>query len=106
MRILFDQGTPAPLRALLVGHLVLTVHERGWSRLSNGDLLAAAKVENFDVLITTDRNLKYQQNLSGRAIAILVLSTTSWPRIKAAAGLVVAAVAELWRGAYRELEIP
>ena len=55
MRIVFDQGTPAPLRRLLVGHLVLTAHERGWSRLSNGDLLAAAEAENFDALVTTDR---------------------------------------------------
>jgi hypothetical protein len=106
MRILFDQGTPVPLRSLLVGHLVLTAHERRWSRLSNGDLIAAAEGENFDVLVTTDRNLKYQQNLSDRSIAIPVLSTTSRPRIQAAAELVVTAVGELTRGRYVELEIP
>lgn len=106
MRILFDQGTPAPLRALLVGHEVLTAHERGWSQLSNGDLLAAAEAQSFDALVTTDRNLKYQQNLAGRSIAILVLSTTNWPRIKAASELVFGAVGQLSRGVYAEVEIP
>jgi predicted nuclease of predicted toxin-antitoxin system len=106
MRILFDQGTPAPLRSLLVGHQVVTAHERGWSQLANGDLLVTAEAEGFDALVTTDRNLKYQQNLTGRKIAILVLSTTSWPRIQAALEPVVAAVAQLVPGAFVELDIP
>jgi hypothetical protein len=106
MRILFDQGTPAPLRSLLVEHQVATAYERGWSQLENGALLVAAEAEGFEVLVTTDRNLKYQQNLSGRTIAILVLSTTSWPRVQAAAASVVAAVSELAPGAFVELEIP
>lgn len=106
MRILFDQGTPAPLRSLLVEHQVTTAYERGWSQLENGALLVAAEAEGFEVLVTTDRNLKYQQNLSGRAIAILVLSTTSWPRVQAAAASVVAAVSELAPGAFVELDIP
>jgi len=79
MRILFDQGTPVPLRALLSGHSVSTAYEMGWSELANGDLLAAAEAD-FDALITSDQNLRYQQNLTGRRLAILVLPTTSWPR--------------------------
>jgi hypothetical protein len=106
MRILFDQGTPAPLRSLLVQHQVTTAYERGWSQLENGALLVAAEEEGFEALVTTDRNLKYQQNLSGRKIAILVLSTTSWPRVQAAAASVVVAVAELAPGAFVELDIP
>jgi hypothetical protein len=106
MRILFDQGTPAPLRSLLVEHQVTTAYERGWSQLENGALLVAAEAEGFQVLVTTDRNLKYQQNLSSRTIAILVLSTTSWPRVQAAAASVVAAVSELAPGAFVELDIP
>jgi uncharacterized protein (DUF433 family) len=106
MRILFDQGTPAPLRALLVGHDVTTAYERGWSRLQNAELLAVADEQYFEALITTDRNLRYQQNLSGRAIAIVVLSTTSWPRIQLAANLIVAALASLPSGGYAEVEIP
>jgi len=80
MRILFDQGTPAPLRHELVGHNVSTADEMGWDRLGNGDLLNAAEV-SFDAFITTDQNLRYQQNLSGRQLAVLVLPTTSWPKI-------------------------
>ena len=63
MRILFDQGTPVPLREHLAGHGVETAYEKGWSALRNGMLLAKAEAE-FDVLITTDRNLRHQQNLA------------------------------------------
>ena len=106
MRVLFDQGTPAPLRHLLAGHEVTTAYERGWSTLKNGELLASAESNGFEVLVTTDTNLKYQQNLATRTIAIVVLETTSWPRIKGAAELVVAAVSASTRGSYAEVAIP
>jgi len=82
MRILFDQGTPAPLREELPGHTISTAYERGWGRLENGSLLQAAEAA-FDAFITTDQNLRHQQNLGGRRLAILVLPTTSWPKINA-----------------------
>ena len=82
MNILFDQGTPVPLRRHLTRHSVHTAYEKGWSGLSNGDLLEAAENAGFDLLVTTDQNLRYQQNLTGRKIAILVLLTTSWPRMQ------------------------
>jgi hypothetical protein len=106
MRIVFDQGTPAPLRVSLAGHVVLTAYECGWSTLKNGDLLAAAERDGFDLLITTDRRLRYQQNLDVRSIAIIVLSTTSWPRIRAAQHRVVAAVGEIASGGFVEIAIP
>ena len=81
MKILFDHGTPAPLRRQLAGHEISMAYETGWATLSNGDLLVAAE-KTFDVFITTDRNLRYQQNLAGRRLAILVLPTTSWPEIQ------------------------
>jgi hypothetical protein len=81
MKILFDHGTPAPLRRPLVGHEISTAYEMGWAKLNNGDLLAAAE-KSFDAFITTDQNLRYQQNLTGRKLAILVLPTTSWPEIQ------------------------
>lgn len=84
MKILFDQGTPVPLRRYLSGHTVDTAYERGWSELSNGDLLTTAESENYDLLITTDQNLRYQQNFVGRQIAIVVLLSTSWPPSPAA----------------------
>lgn len=80
MKILFDQGTPVPLREHLTGHTVQTAFELGWSNLENGALLTVAE-DAFDLLITTDQQLRYQQNLAVRKLSVLVLMTTSWPRI-------------------------
>lgn len=102
MRILFDQGTPAPLRLALRGHEVLTAFELGWSTLSNGELLAVAERE-FDVLITTDRNLRHQQNVTGRGLAILALPTTSWPRIQRHSDVIARSVASIAKGQYLAL---
>jgi hypothetical protein len=106
VRVLFDQGTPAPLRQVISGHEVSTAYELGWSTLKNGELLAAAEAEGFGVVVTTDRQLKYQQNLASRSIAIVVLSTTSWPRIQAAAQAVVGAVNAATPGSYTEVLVP
>jgi hypothetical protein len=73
MRILFDQGTPVPIRAFLTGHSVTTAAREGWDRLQNGDLLDVAEAAGYDVLLTTDKNLLHQQNLKGRKIAIVVV---------------------------------
>ena len=103
MRILFDQGTPVPLRRYLHPHDVDTADERRWSTLQNGDLLNAAEGAGYDVFITTDQNLRYQQNLSDRLICILVLCTTSWPRIRDHVADVVAALGNLPDSGYDEL---
>ncbi|HEY0154682.1 MAG TPA: hypothetical protein VGB92_21890 [Longimicrobium sp.] len=95
-----------PLRQLLVGHEVSTAYECGWSTLKNGELLAAAEAHGFEVLVTTDKNLKYQQNLASRSIAVVVLGTTSWPRIRAAAETVVTAVHSASSGTYAEVAVP
>jgi len=105
MKILLDQGVPVPLRLPLAGHLVSTAHELGWSRLQNGDLLAAAE-RQFDVFITTDRNLRYQQNLTNRKLAILVLPTTSWRVIQRHVAAVEGALQNLHPGEYHELTFP
>jgi hypothetical protein len=89
MRILFDQGTPVPLRRYLEGHQVDTAAERGWSDLGNGELLDQAEAEDYDVLVTTDRNIRYQQNLDNREIAILVLLTFRWDILEPHAELVL-----------------
>ena len=106
MRILFDQGTPVPLRKLLNPHRVETAFERGWSTLSNGELLAVAEQEGFQVFVTTDRNLRDQQDLSRGEIAIVVLSSTSWPRIQRAATTVKQAIDAALPGSFREVDIP
>jgi hypothetical protein len=105
MRILFDQGTPVPLRHALSGHAVSTALEMGWSELDNGRLLSAAE-SAFDVLVTTDRNLRHQQNLGGRSLAILVLPTTRWPRIREHAREIVKAIEALGKGQLIELDWP
>jgi hypothetical protein len=105
VRILLDQGTPAPLRRALTGHSVATAYEEGWDTLSNGELLAAAE-RSFDAFVTTDQNLRYQQNLSGRRLAILVLPTTSWPRLQPHAAAIAAAVVALRPGELQEWSFP
>ncbi|MEX2216903.1 MAG: hypothetical protein WD768_22510 [Phycisphaeraceae bacterium] len=102
MRILFDQGTPLPLRKSLVGHQVSTAFEMGWALLRNGELLREA--ENlFDLIITTDQSLRYQQNLASRRLAILVLMTTNWRRIRPRAAQVVMEVNRIKPGDYIEI---
>ena len=102
MRILFDQGTPVPLKQHFPDHQVQTAFELGWSRLTNGDLLAAAE-KHFDVLVTTDQNLRYQQSLADRRLAVLVLPTTSWPRLQNRIDEIVKVLTSLKTGEYLEL---
>jgi hypothetical protein len=103
MRILFDQGTPVPLRQHLTSHRVDTAFERGWSTLRNGELLDVAEHERYDLLITTDQNLRYQQQLAARQLAIIVLLSTSWPRIQRRVAAIQAAVERVVPGGYEEI---
>ncbi len=105
MKILFDQGTPVPLRRHLHPRPVATAAEMGWSGLSNGELLAAAEQAGFGILITTDQNLRHQQNLAEWRIGIVVLTSTSWPRIRHKVREVAAAVDGLPSGGYAEVVI-
>jgi predicted nuclease of predicted toxin-antitoxin system len=104
MKILFDQGTPAPLRRALKGHAVATAYELGWAELDNGELLAAAESE-FDVLVTTDQNLRHQQSLSGRHLAILILPTTNWPELQTHQAQIAAAINALRPGDVVQMKI-
>jgi hypothetical protein len=76
VKILFDQGTPVPLRNSLRDHEIVTAFERGWQTLENGDLLRTAEADGFHAIVTTDKNLRYQQNLANRLLSIVVLMTT------------------------------
>jgi len=105
MRILFDQGTPVPLRQYLTEHVVTTAYEEGWSNLSNGDLLKSAEDKGYQILVTTDRNLRYQQNLSDRQIAIVVLLSTSWPKIRIQTDKVCGVINVIKVGDYVEISI-
>lgn len=106
MKILFDQGTPVPLRPYLIGHQVETAYERGWATLENGALLDAAQTAGFDILITTDQNLHYQQNLATRQVAVVVLRSTSWPRIQKVIPAVLDAVDRGTAGVFIEVPVP
>jgi predicted nuclease of predicted toxin-antitoxin system len=104
MKIFFDQGTPAPLRRALNEHTVSTAYEMGWGELDNGRLLKAAEAE-FDVLVTTDKNLRYQQRLAGRRLAILILPTTNWLALRDRQSEITAAVSALRPGDVVEMEL-
>ena len=82
MKLLFDQGTPAPLREHLTGHSVTTLAEKGWSDKGNGELLDLAEQEEYEVIVTTDQSLRHQQNLEGRRIGVVVLRANAWPRVQ------------------------
>ena len=105
MRILFDQGVPVPLRRSLPGHSIVTVFEKNWNTMENGELLFMAEREGLDVFITTDQNLKYQQNLKERQIAIVVLTTTSWARIRRQTDIVLETINAVRPGEYHEVTL-
>ena len=106
MLILFDNGTPAPLRYALEGHVIVEAIERGWDRLVNGELIAVAEAAGFEVLLTTDKNIRYQQNLTGRRIAFVVLGNQQWPTLRRYVERVVDAVNAATPGSYTEVDIP
>lgn len=106
MRILFDHGTPAPLIPFLAKHTVTKARQAGWDRLTNGDLLNAAEADGFDLLVTTDKNLRYQQNLSGRAIAIVVLGNPQWRIAMNYVQEITAAIDAATPGSFAEVDIP
>ncbi len=106
MRILFDNGTPRGVAQSLHGHIVEEARSRGWDTLRNGELLDAAEAAGFDAFLTTDRNLRYQQNLSRRRIAIITLGNGRWRLVKKRLREIVAAVNAATPGSFFEVEIP
>ena len=107
MLILFDHGTPRGLARLLPEHTVITAKARGWDRLSNGDLLKAAETAAVDLLLTTDQKIRYQQNLTDRKIAIVVLAgSTKWSRVRLHHERIATVVNAATPGSYAEVAIP
>jgi hypothetical protein len=107
MLVLFDNGTPRTLARYLIDHHTVTeARARGWEELENGDLLTEAEAAGFELLLTTDKRIRYQQNLTGRKIAIVVLGQGRWSLIKPHVAQVVAAVNAATPGSYAEVEIP
>jgi hypothetical protein len=106
MLIPFDHVTPRGVARSLKGHTVTKAKDRGWDKLTNGDLLAEAERAGFDVLLTADKNMRYQQNLTGRRIALVVLSTPQWPLVKLHLDKISAIVDAATPGSFAEVDIP
>ena len=106
MKIIFDQNTPKGLASRLVGHHVSVPRQLGWERIVNGLLLATAETAGFELLLTCDTNIKYQQNLTGRRIAIVQLTTNHWRSIRACCADILAAVNKAQPGSYQTVAIP
>ena len=106
MRVLFDQATPVPIRPFLKGHTVRTAAQQGWATLRNGELLSVAEEAGFEVFLTPDKNIRYQQNLARRKIAVVVVGNPQWPVLRLHVERVVAAVNAATPGSYTEVDIP
>lgn len=106
MLILFDQGTPRGIARALTGHTVKETRAQGWDTLANGDLLKAAEEAGFDLFLTTDKNLRYQQNLKNRKLAIVVLGKARWRLVRPLLPEIVTAVNSATPGSYTEVPIP
>ena len=106
MHILFDHNSHCGIARHLVGHTVTLAKARGWERLSNGGLLAAAEQAGFDMLLTADKNMRFQQNLSGRKIAIVVLGKSPWRLVRMHLDIIAAVVNAGAPGSFAEVDIP
>jgi hypothetical protein len=105
-RILFDHCTPKPLRRFLSGDEIRTCYEEGWATLRNGELLAAADAARFDIFITADRNLRSQQNLRSRQLAIIELPTNRLALIERLVPAIQQALNKAAPGSYQIVPMP
>lgn len=107
MRILFDKNVPVGVRLFLRNHEVRTFVQTGWPvQLENGDLLKAAEASDFDLLVTSDQSIRYQQNLAGRKLALVVLGSNIWPIVKSHGAAITATVTAATPGSFRFIEMP
>jgi hypothetical protein len=106
MLILFDNGVPRGLARFLAGHSVEEARARGWEELKNGELIDAAELAGFELMVTTDKNIRYQQNLKARRIALVVLEHSQWPMVRLVVENIVAAVGATTPGSYTEVDVP
>jgi hypothetical protein len=106
MKIILDESVPQKLRLLIESHTVVTVAFQGWSGLKNGALLTAAEEAGYELFITADQEISFQQNLTGRQMALLVLSTNNWDHLKAGFAYILRAIGEVKPGSCTQVEIP
>lgn len=106
MLILFDNNVPRGLARALSAHTVVEARARGWHLFKNGDLLQAAEDAAFDVMVTSDKSIRHQQNLTGRKIALVVLSQGRWRLVRQRLEAIAAAVHAAKPGSFTEVDIP
>jgi hypothetical protein len=106
MKILFDNGTPNAISRSLHGHECTYARQIGWHQLKNGDLILQAEHAGYEVLLSTDKNIRYQQNLSDRKIALVILNHSQWPAVQLHLDSIVKAVNGALPGSYTEVDIP
>jgi hypothetical protein len=106
MKILFDNGTPKPIAGCLTGHQITYARQIGWHELENGMLIEKAEQAGYALLLSTDKSIRYQQNLTGRKIALVVLGNQQWPVVRFYLDRIAAAVNAAAPGSYTEVEIP
>jgi hypothetical protein len=106
MLVLFDHGTPRGIARSLHPHAIKEAKAQGWDTLTNGELLRVAEEAGFDLLLTTDKNLRFQQNLQGRKLAIVLLSNSRWRLVPRALDSIAAAVNAAKPGSYTFVDIP
>jgi len=106
MKVLFDNGTPNPIARSLADHKVTFARRIGWHELGNGELIRQAEEVGYDVLLSTDKNIQYQQNLTERRIALVVLGNQQWPVVKLHLEKIAAAVNAATPGSFVEVDIP
>ena len=103
MKVLFDHNVPRKLRSSLEEHEVRTAEEMQWHELANGDLISAAETAGFELMVTCDKNLSYQQNLKGRSLALIVLAVNNWNILKGHTDRIAASVARATPGSFQEI---
>lgn len=106
MKVLFDNGTPKPIALALTNHEVAFARKIGWHEYENGKLIQQAEEAGFDVLLSTDKNIRYQQNLKDRRIALVILGNSRWPLVKHYLEAIAEAVDTVQPGGYIEIDIP
>jgi hypothetical protein len=105
IRVLLDQNAPLGLRRVLAAYEVMAARDLGWATLTNGDLISTAEAAGFTILITCDRNIRYQQNLTGRRIALIELTTGAWPIVWHHVERIAASIAAVKPGSYTIVSI-
>ena len=106
LRVLFDKNVPYPLRRHLNDCRVSTAEEEGWAQISNGELITRAEGKGYEILVTCDQNVRYQQNLGQRRIALVVLGSNIWHAVKPKIGEIAAALSRVSRGSFEFIEVP